>query len=249
MASRRRFKKKRAYRFKRKLKRGKGALAKRIPNVRRLFRQKILAQLTLVAPANPTTNGLYQYKNSYPLNFPGHYTDNDAVYRPITDDGVSRRTALTNSLGVFMQLFDQYKVLSLTVHYIPHATITGESSIVNRVNAQSTVMYSKDLDDVALFSDYYQSLVAGVKPLTATKPFKIIMKNPLKGRWFNCQSYNLTPTSDVTVNTSMPENPFSSIKLFVDNIFQSPDDPNDLGRIFLTWDVIFRGVNTAMPVE
>lgn len=246
MPSRRRYNKKRTYRTKRRLKR-KMPLTRNVPNAMSPFRQKIQCYVSLNIPAGTEP---YNYRNSYPLNFPGRYTNNSGSYGPIIDDASTNRyTAVTRSLANLMDMFDQYRVKSLTVDYVPVVSQVVGGAVPNNFNGLSNaVNYVKDFDDVSLFADVQEALVSGKKPLSATRRFKIKMRQlpQNRNRWINCQDVSITPTTPITANTLMFENTYSSIKMLIANLLPDTTNLSTLGRLYLTWDVEFKGINTRL---
>lgn len=247
-SSRKTFKKK-VYRKKRSI-RKKAPLARGVSNSMRLFRSKIQAYVS-VAPDGVVAVSRYDFKSSYPLNFPGQYVNNSGTYGSISNtpgplflDGVS------SMLARLMDTFDTYQVKSLRVDYMPAGIKTAlVLSQSNGLAFSSTLSYVRDLDDVVLLASNQIALNNAIKPLSMNSKSTFTYYQPKisKGQWFNCQSFTNSPNAAPTQTSVMPENAYKSLKVWCSNIPVSNTAAQDvLGRFYLTWDVVFKGLNSAV---
>lgn len=241
------FYKKRRYRMKRRVKK-KSPLSRSIQNSFRMFRAKIQAYVSVLPTASATQ---FDYKNCYPLNFPGNYMDNLGAYSVIPSGvGPLFTTAVPGMLARLMDTFDTYRVASVNVKFMPFAIRVYTATTQDNVSAfASTISYVKDLDDSALISNNSIALNNAVIPLSMNVPSSITYHQPkiTRNQWFNCQNYSVTPGAAPLQGNLMPENAYKSVKVWCSNIPVSATANQDVvGRFYITWDVIFKGLNNGL---
>lgn len=243
--------KKKYYKKKRQNYKRKNPVGKKVSNGVRLFRSNVQCYVSLFAPANTTQ---FEYKNAYPLNFPGHYVDNGGTYNLIVNNtiGPVQTTAIANIKSRIFNFFDMYKVQSLTVNWVPSGIWNDPSlTTINQYGFQSNLIYQKDYDDVAVPADNEAAMNQGIRPLSLVKPctIKMYQLKDRRNEWYNCQNVDVTPGTTITGNTQSHPLSYGGIKIYCQDIPTSgaaSAEIDFLGRFYLTWDVMFKGVNGNM---
>lgn len=148
-----------------------------------------------------------------------------------------------------MDTFDMYQVQSLNVKFMPFADkVYTPTTQDNTAAFASTLSYVKDLDDSALISTNQIALNNGVIPRGMNRSCSITYRQPKMGRsqWFNCQSYLQNPAIVPDQGSVMPANSYRSLKVWCSNIPAAEGVLDVQGRFYVTWDVIFKGLNNLV---
>jgi len=239
---------KKRYRFKRKQKR-KSNLSKNVSNESRLAR----LQLNGMIPAAANSQGVAGTVNlawSFALNFPGYMVVDSGTY------GTTTWGAMGSAVGVFstlylraMAMYDEYKVLSLTVRYVPNEIDTLANTSIPDVNDTPSLVYNvNDHDDVGIVTNESYFINAGHKPQFTTKVVKRMFKQPAnrKSIWLNCGNATLAPTTATTGNNNVGPEAYSAMKFLMPAKSHAAalGATYYYGRFYCYWDVLFRGIQS-----
>jgi len=225
----------------------KNPLGAGIPNDLRKFRLKMMGMV----PVSFTGNGgvsLIGY--AFPLNNPTIYRSPATTWGQISGAGTAISNVWTRCFGA-QAIFDEYKVISLRVRFVPSEQEThGNTSAYDTVDQPSLVYSFNDLDDSNLITTEAYMLNRGVYPKSYTEhPVTFHFKQlPEKRKiWLNTANYSLNPTTAATVATGPMVDQTSSLKLLfatgTTNLAVA-----SVGRLYAEWDVLFRGLNSSAGV-
>jgi hypothetical protein len=212
----------------------RGARSKRMPPKPSLhntdvFRSQVTAY---VVDSNTTTAGSQGF--AFFLNYPNYYRNPAGTI--LTCAQVS--TNLANE----MKMFDEYKVLSLTLRYLPW--VNSVSYAAATVPLDPVMFIVTDNDDSALLTTQGKALNGqGTSVFSvvdnAGKEIRVTQYNEgshAKGKWGNSQSPS--PAALDSVNPLE----LASIKVYV-NAYAAANSIK--GTFLLQWDVLFRGIYGA----
>lgn len=182
----------------------------------------------------------------------GGYADNCTVF------AINYPTYFRNALGTYGQmpnhsnlfirafnLFDMYKVNSIKIVYIPNEVNTLASGTNPDIVNAPTVMYGfKDIDDVSALASELFALNAGARAKNMSFTQTWIFRN--KSPWKNTSDVGVVPGGAITSsNTPAGEQQYAGVKLYMPNLQYPPlGSTYWFGRFYVTWDCMFKGVNT-----
>lgn len=200
-----------------------------------------------------------------PLNFPNlAYTDNGAFTAAMAYIGFNANNTIpdlyTSLLNSGVPLFDQYKVNGLKARFFANTidvntTNSTGSGIGNMV---PTIYHFNDPDDITALNPATierRMLGSGILPKTYNNISKnglnFVYKQNKEGRqhWLNTNiiaANNIpTPTTNQTYGSGGYPSMFGGMKLvFMAN--NATVNNYNVGRLFVEWDVTFRGVSSTL---
>lgn len=156
-------------------------------------------------------------------------------------------TAVPNDFARYNNLYDEYLVDSLEIHYMtacPAEYAADSNAYFSQpvANGSPWVYLERDYDDNALITTESQALNKG-KPHSLFKSWKFKMRNEKNRRsnWLNTSlitSPNAIPVGANTITDQIPKR--SSIKMYI------PYVSNNLyiGRMYCTWNVRYKSIRT-----
>jgi len=239
--------------FKKKARRGNmimtrrqgNPLSSKIPNTMKKYPIKVQCYYDVTIAGG--LSGIIDPQVIASLNYPG---------KGITYDGATASTF--GAIGISSNLrnyffvsspFDEYRVVSLEMTYIPEY-VTVSTNTVGYASPDPQIMYIfRDNDDsqvVASPADQH-FMNCGCKPLSTVTARQLTAKftqlREKKKFWLNTGFWNIIqPTNNVTFAGVPFPDPMSSLKLCWPT--QAANAQSYIGRIYLTWNVIFRGINS-----
>lgn len=227
----------------------KNPLSKGIKNTDRQFRCNITCMFEASVATNDDIPLYIQY--GFPLNNPTQFLTDANSWTSIPNIG----TTWDNLLGGGA-LFDQYRVMALTVKFIPNLMqVQNIGSTVPTYQHPSLMYGLNDKDEinqmpgtgVAIEQKFLnsgsppRSYVTG-RPIT----FRYIQPKASRKYWCNAQSYNDNPnaTGGSTVNSikDMPNKAAGMKHCHILNVGTETLGTYYFGRYYITWDVIFRSI-------
>lgn len=225
-------------------KRRQNPLGKNIPNHLRKYRCNI--EVAIGVNIVSAGAGIVQKGFTIAMNFPCCGRDDGGTVRyPLTATGIFGTVFTSGVYGATMAFFDEYKVMSLKCRFEPSYTQTLASSAEFPTGDETSYMYHiNDNDDDALLTSESRALEEGVHPWNIAKN-----QNPLYHTfrqlknysrfWINTGNAAVAPgTATVGANTLPPQS-YASVK-FLTQITAGAAQSNFIGKLFLTWDCMFR---------
>lgn len=234
------------------------AMSALIPNSKRMFRCKLIYSLIV---SQRGTIGVNYPQVIVPLNFPNiAYTDDgsftaalDYISHNANNKFPDLYTSLLNAGGPPM--FDQYKVNSLKVRFIPN---TLDVNIVESASYTLSVYQYNDPDDVTALNPAtieQRMLGGGILPkcynIVSQRGLNWKYKQNKEGRshWLNTSLIQAnavpTPGTNPTLGAEGFPSMFGSMKLVFQN-YNAAAAPATLGRCFVEWDITFRGISSTL---
>lgn len=218
---------------------------RRIRNDNRILSLHVISKAAIsITPAG--TNAFATF--SIPVNFPTMIRNNSNTYAQIANGGGLTETLIS---PVWIRLFnaptmfDEYRVRSLTVTFIP-AEMQNQSTAVGYDTVDTpSVMYSYiDYDDTVLMANEGQCLNAGILPKSYVvgKPIKWTIR-PMgirKTEWFNTSAYNQVETAAIIGSTTLPLAAYRCLKLGLP--LTQAAGVCVPGRLYMDWDCDFRSL-------
>lgn len=252
MARKSSFRKKMNYRFKRKFmkKLMRNPLGKSIANNNR----KVRLSFSFIIPASTAAAASIQLRSlTFPLNYPGMYRDYAGTRAAIS---AGSGTAAPQNYSQFFGtngVFDQYKVQALRFKFMPAevSTITSTTDY-DTVDIPSIIYRFNDNDDDNLMVNEPNALNYGAAPKHFSDGraiyYTFYQKKENRNRWMNVAGILNNPGSaGVAISEVGATAPAAGMKiLFVINN-GSATTTRFFGRVYVTWDVIFRGIATPVP--
>lgn len=246
---------KRATKRFRKRKIYKNPLGRGIPNSMRKFRANITAEIP-IACAGTTLEAVMYPQVAVPLNFPTMATIYNgaaaATYGQITTAGSQISSNWVKLIGEDT-FFDEYRVLRLVCKFYPVTQITSTTTYQQTHDDPYVMYHYNDLDDVGVIvtpSIEGKYLNEGAKTLSYIdgKPKGFIYRQlkSKKNRYLNsAATLDYVPGTAVGAAGTPFENPFSSMKLMWPTHKPASSGVTYIGRLYVTWDCIFRGINMS----
>lgn len=235
------------------------ALSAKIPNTKRQFRIKLCYSMIVTQQG---VAGVNYPQIILPLNFPNcGNNDNGSGLAAYTYMGNIPNTKVNDIYGYLLTaapLFDEYKVHSLKAQFIPNTIDVNINITTGTTNNFATSVYQfNDQDDITLLTPAtieQRMLNGGVRPknynITSSKGLNFIYKqrSNMKNIWLNtgliANNAVITPTIASTYGSAGFPGMFGAMKL-VFMMSAALATGSTLGRLFVTWDVSFKGINSV----
>jgi hypothetical protein len=190
------------------------------------------------AVLDANAGGIGPQSYSFFLNYPGYYANPGAA--------VGQMTTISSVIANEQKVFDEYKVTSLHVKYLPWVTgqVRVNTAVAFTAPSDPTLVMSVDYDDSAIWSSnakalnsqnpaIYHSYAPGIQSLTMRQRDRVDAM-----KWLNLGSIvpNLTTPPD-------PNNPakIGSVKV---RKFSYQLNATTEGTFYAEWTVLFKGVYT-----
>lgn len=184
----------------------------------------------------------------FPLNFPTMHRNSAGTYVQIPN-------VITDVWPKFFgaaSIFDQYKVLGLRAKFMPSEVETIVSTAVyNIVDSPAVVYQVNDNDDVSLITGAASIIEAkylnsGAMPRHYTDGRSVHFKYrqlPEKRKvWRDTNVYAQDPGATPDAGDAVSEGTFGSMKICFVNVGSGVGVAANIGRLYVSWDVIFRGI-------
>jgi hypothetical protein len=194
-------------------------------NSLQLYKVKILGWTAV-------TNGtaaLISFANSYALNYPTYYTNSSATFAQLPNYSTTYTRAFA--------FFNEYRVKRIIVRFEPNVVDTSVSS----ADIPQSVYMERDLVDGSLLNDT-QALELGKVP----KPFasghtvslSMINRSNANKLWFSTIAAPPPLSAPATNFATVIPDSYGSVKLY----FPVVPIMVSIGRVYVEWDIEFRGV-------
>lgn len=213
------------------------------------FRQMRLSISALI-PVTILNNAIGSYARTQyiiPLNYPTMYRDPSGTYGQIPN---FISTQWSHCFGDDA-LFDQYRVMGLYIKFAPSHVETAVSTAAYDINDTPSIVYQfNDIDDSSLVSIPEESnfLNRGVLPQSYTVGkdvhFRFIQPKKNRNQWLNSQNYSQSPDIPPGDNSEIQgfNQVHAAMKLMFVNAGTGAAVVGKMGRLYVKWDCIFRGV-------
>lgn len=210
--------------------------------------KKLRLNFTYMIPIrNAIAVGAQIIPTTYCLNYPGIFVNQ--LGTRVTMGSIAGSAAPTNYPRFFggNGAFDQYKVLRLKVAFMPSEQETRTSATnYDAVDSPGLVYVYRDYDDSANLSSEGNALNQGLKPKSFVlgKPiyWTMVQAPENRNKYLNAQSATIDFTNPQALSENNIANPAASFKTL---LICGPQSANVgiVGRMYVTWDVIFRGIH------
>jgi len=215
---------------------------RRVPNNLRTLTLNLEWEFPVTISGQPA--GITNTNYNLALNFPGQFVSFNTTWGSLANPPATYTRLMTTGF------FDQYKVNFLSVRFLPNSVNTLVNTSFGDASDTPNLVYRfNDLDDIVDDPSEPQMLGAGILPKQYANgqavSFRFSQIKRMRGRFINTGLATQSPTTTTVGQTTLPENAYASMKIFFPNLNHGTA-PVFYGRIYATWNVTYKGVNSTV---